>query len=80
MAMFIVRRPEVHIQLVLVEADNDDHALALVHGGSGEEVEELEYAFTLDMHEYTWEAYRAEEIVCGSADQRLAPPPQRDAP
>ena len=56
---FVVLRPEIHKQRVLVFAKNKDEAIKKVVGGDGIVMEPADYTETLEPHEREWQVLEA---------------------
>lgn len=68
MPYFCVDRPEVHIQIVYVEAADEKEALERVRDGEGHDVDNPCYSYTLD----NWEDWGITEIPKETAAPILA--------
>jgi len=57
---YIVIRPEVHVQHLVVEAATPEEALTIVLEGGGHETGEVEYWYTPDPDDVGWEVAEAD--------------------
>ncbi len=61
MRSFLVRRKEVHIQCVLVDASNENDARNRVIEGEGQETDPASYNYTLDPETWHVEQFAGEK-------------------
>jgi hypothetical protein len=64
MKQYIVRRREIWVSCVKIDADSTDEAKQLVYAGEGEELDDLlEYSHTLDTNSWDVENADTGELV-----------------